>query len=97
MKKLSHLNVRDYNFIPMGLSNGMEEVWLALPYLAQPYPALLRIGPGARIIVPWTEPKEGPFLISQEDLCLTFHSPELLHGEETGYFSVPPPPPTHTH
>lgn len=52
----------------MGLSNGVEEVWLALPYPA--LPALLRIEPGARKFVPWIEPKEGFFLIFQEELSL---------------------------
>lgn len=82
----------------MGLSNGVEKVWLALPcpaLPALPYPALLRIGPGARRIVLWTEPKEGAFLIFQEELSLTFHSLPL-QWEETVYFSgFPPPPPPH--
>lgn len=54
---------------PMGLSrlnDGVEEVWHALPY-----PALLRFGPGARKIFPWTEPKEGVSLIFRKELSLS--------------------------
>lgn len=66
----------------MGLSNGVEKVWLALPcpaLPALPYPALLRIGPGARKIVLWTEPKERAFWIFQEELSL----PDLSQSTST--------------
>lgn len=59
----------------MGLSNKVKKVWSglvcpALPCSARPCPSLLRIRPGARKTVPWTEPEEGAFQVFLEERSL---------------------------